>query len=92
MVDCRCGGTPSLVLVNRGGRCTSEERPCEYCGGTGQITEAQSEAIKGGAEYRRLRLERRESLKEAAERHGVTPSDISRMESGLVSAPVAGAA
>jgi transcriptional regulator with XRE-family HTH domain len=56
--------------------------PCHQCDGTGEISDEQSDWIKLGEIMRRERIGRNVGLREEAERRGMRPSTLSKMEQG----------
>lgn len=55
---------------------------CPDCNGAGEIDDARYYRIQQGAELRRARMERDESMREMAKRIGVNPATLSDMEAG----------
>lgn len=64
---------------------------CETCGGTGDVTAEESvtilTAFADGEALRHARIERRESMRDAAARLGVDVARYSRIEHGLETLP-----
>lgn len=57
---------------------------CQTCGGTGTVTEDVAHAIARGRKYREARMARGESLRECAQRLGISAADLSRVERGEI--------
>ena len=57
-------------------------RPCYECGGSGTVTEERANAIRKGRELRQARVNRGETLREAATKMGITTIELSRIEQG----------
>lgn len=67
------------------GTAWGEFRPavqCFLCGGAGKIPEEHLKWRAIGEAHRKARVKRMESIREAAERLGVSPSQLSAMEYG----------
>ena len=56
--------------------------PCADCDGTGQWSAERLELYERGQRYREQRVLRGESLREAAKRLGVSPTQLSNFELG----------
>lgn len=81
----RCNGLGIIgpVHINRGERPhTWEMMRCSSCGGSGYWSAQQAVAVREGEAMRKERLERDESLREAARRLGMSPAQLSAMEQG----------
>lgn len=61
---------------------TSGYVQCSTCQGMGAITTERAKRILTGAHMRRERIERGESLNEAAKRLGISPAQLSARERG----------
>jgi len=86
--DCK-GEKVTQALVNRGAMgCSWESIKCVTCLGTGNVradySAAREAALAEGAILRRYRLERDESLLDAATRLNITVTEYSRLERGVV--------
>lgn len=55
---------------------------CQACNGTGEVTQEHAARIASGEKARRERIERGESLNDAARRLGITPAQLSARERG----------
>lgn len=55
---------------------------CPDCDGTGEISEQQVDWRRRGEIHRRSRIEAGIGLREYSERHGISPAELCRMESG----------
>lgn len=80
-----CDGFKTLrALVNYGGArgCVSEMVPCITCHGEGQITDEQAAAIEKSERIRRERLDLGETMKQAAQRLGMTLREYNDYEHG----------
>lgn len=55
---------------------------CMTCEGTGSIPVERARWMEEGRTHRQARVDRRESLHEAAQRLGITPAQVSAMETG----------
>ncbi len=53
---------------------------CPLCGGSGAISEELSNKVRTGEEHRRKRLDRGETVRQAAARLGVSVAEIIRQE------------
>lgn len=60
------------------------EFDCMKCGGTGKVTATQLWRIAAGNLSKQERLSRDMTLREEAERLGILPSELSRLENGHV--------
>ena len=79
------GTGSSVALVNYGsGGCRPAAVTCTRCGGTGRITEEKLEWESIGDVLRSTRLSFRYSQREAAQELGISPVDLSKMESGRI--------
>lgn len=82
----RCDGEGRVgpVHINRGDKPHQwiDEMTCDLCGGNGTIDAAKRKAIDLGRQLRAKRLEREESLTEAAKRLGLRPNELSAFETG----------
>lgn len=78
------GRTKGPVHINRGDQPHEwvESLRCFCCDGVRYISQAHWDARERGAELRKQRIARGETLREAAQRQGVTSSEISRQERG----------
>jgi len=85
------GRTKGPVHINRGDQPHEwvDSLPCFCCSGARTISDDYWDARQRGAELRKERLARGESLFEAAKRQGVSPSEISRQERGKPNKPPA---
>lgn len=83
---CKGKGRTGLVFISRGERgCeTRESLPCAECNGTGRWSAVRHRAWRKGQQMRRARLDRGESLREAAKREGLTPAEMSKLERGAI--------
>ena len=61
---------------------TSGYMNCQTCHATGEITQEHAARIASGEKARRERIERGESLNDAARRLGITPAQLSARERG----------
>ena len=81
----RCNGHGMVgpAHINRGDKPhTWEMIRCTSCGGSGYWTARQAIAARNGEEIRRRRIERGESLRDAARRLGMSPAELSAVENG----------
>lgn len=81
----RCDGKGTIgpVHINRGDEPhTWEMMTCRACAGSGVWTEAQAIAARNGNELRQRRIERGESLRDAAARLGISAVELSSIEQG----------
>lgn len=80
------GKGETFVFINTGydyrGH-TSGFRPCPTCKGEQVISESQAKAIADGRAMRDARVSRRETLRDAAKRMGVSPAELSKRERGV---------
>lgn len=60
------------------------ELKCSRCDGTGQMPAIHVEWMKTGEEMKRERLSRNMTLRAEAVRRGMSPSELSKMEQGIV--------
>lgn len=83
----RCNGlgTVGPVHINKGDA-PHEWRMmrCDGCNGSGYWTAAQAIRARDGEAMRAARVERGETLRMAARRMGITPSQLSAIECGRV--------
>lgn len=81
-----CGGQGSLqAFLNRGPdirKHSLETITCETCKGEGRISDSRMAAIRHGASLRAERIARGLTLLEAAEEAGISPAELSAIESG----------
>lgn len=81
-----CGGRGSTgpVHINRGDAPHEwrESMPCRDCAGTGRWTAERHARWQAGQKMRAERLARGESLREAAQRMGITPARLCDIEAG----------
>lgn len=85
MITCPdCNGRGTLdALLNRGREgCEWATITCFTCNGAGQITEIQAAAMCTRGAIRADRIFRDETIKEAADRLGMSLGEYSRMERG----------
>lgn len=76
-----CEGSRVLgALLNIGGRCVPHTMPCRTCRGTGEIDEARAAELNAAEERRRERMARGLSLREEAERLGMSAVELSKLE------------
>jgi hypothetical protein len=92
---CECDGqgyATAHVCGLRDGRRFGEWRRlrCSYCGGTGEMSEAQADAYRQGEALRADRLRRGMKLHEEARRLGISANELSRRERGRLEAANAG--
>lgn len=59
------------------------EWECDLCAGKGAINEERQAAREAGRKAREERLQRRVTLRQEAERLGISPSALSRRERGV---------
>ena len=86
----RCDGKKSfMAFVNRGpdiAHHSLDEIACETCLGTGVVTVERAkeigDKIRRGAAMRKERLDKGLGLREAAAIRGISPSELSRIETG----------
>lgn len=69
--------------------CASERKPsveltCDRCQGTGNIPDEMLEWIERGRKLREDRKSRGMTLRKEAEERGMLPSELSRIERGIV--------
>jgi hypothetical protein len=86
-----CNGVKRLMsLVNHrnqydeGSTCTAEEIDCTTCSGTGEVDPEHAVRITRGRAMRDARLERNESIWDAAKAMGLRPSEYSDLERGRI--------
>lgn len=60
------------------------QMPCHLCEGTGRISSTRADWIAKGHVLRENRLRRDRSLREEADRLGISPKILSDMENGKV--------
>lgn len=80
-----CLGSPkSIAHFNMGENKPHEWREieCDACEGTGRVTQHRMDAITEGKKLRQDRIERNMSLREEAQRLGISPVQLSRRERG----------
>lgn len=69
-----------IACDRRTGRATSFEIPCAFCGGTGKV-HPERHALWEAAQLRRKdRISRGLTLSKEAQRLGITPQELSRLE------------
>lgn len=68
------------LRTSTGGRW--ENRPCSTCDGTGQVSHEHAERIKKGRQIREDRKSRLMTLRAEAARLGISPTELSKIESG----------
>lgn len=90
--DClRCSGEgSSMAFVNRGmdiSKHTLENVKCHACGGTGKITNEQSDRMAQGKVDRQKRMDAMRTLAEEAALRGCSAADLSRWETVGVPIP-----
>lgn len=71
------GHTPDGKPFSRNGM-----YPCSRCQGSGLLTAERSRRIQIGKQWREWRMEAEYTLREAAQRRGITPSELSKIERG----------
>jgi hypothetical protein len=78
------GRTKGPVHINRGDHPHEwrESMKCFCCRGVRYISQAHWDARERGAELRKERIARGESLFEASKRQGISSSELSRIERG----------
>lgn len=59
-----------------------QEVACPTCAGTGRISVEKADWIAKGRAHRTARVDRKESIFEAAKRLGITSAELSAMENG----------
>lgn len=81
---CHGAGFVGPVHCNRGDEPHEwiDRMQCDVCGGGGELTPDQVMARTAGAAMRRARVDRGESLLEASKRLGMSPAQLSAIESG----------
>lgn len=80
-----CLGNPkSIAHFNMGENKPHEWREveCDACEGTGRVTQQRMDAITDGRKLRDDRIARDMSLREEAQRLGISPAQLSRRERG----------
>lgn len=82
-----CGDRQVMAFVDgrdkNGKRWGRQERiACMQCAGTGTISAERARWMEECRVHRLARVDRRESLHEAAQRLGITPAQVSAMETG----------
>jgi DNA-binding XRE family transcriptional regulator len=86
--DCNGSGTTMAFFVKYApGTSTGpmhRELPCMFCRGKKTVTSNQMEWKTEGRKIREHRIKSGFTLREAAKRFGLKPSDISNLESGRV--------
>ncbi len=82
----RCEGKGHIgpVHINRGNKPHEwvEKMDCDFCRTSGEITDDHMKAIGLGKQLREKRVGREESLRDAAKRFGMKPSELSAFETG----------
>jgi DnaJ-class molecular chaperone len=82
----KCGGFRRIgpVHINRGSlpHLWLSSVPCRFCHGSGTVSEERRVAHERGERLRAERVARNESLREAAQRLGVSASKLSALERG----------
>jgi len=81
---CNGRGWTGPVHVNRGNGSGEwlDRMECTHCGGTGRWDSDHLARYEKGQAHRRERIERSETILEAAARLGVTPAQLSSFETG----------
>ncbi len=86
-----CGGKGVLIGMfpryapgYQGPRKPYVELTCNRCNGSGQMPAIHVEWMKTGDEMKRERLSRHMGLRAEAERRGISPSVLSKMENGIL--------
>lgn len=69
-------------LVMRDGVCALEDIDCSTCGESGRVPADYAARVEAGQRMRAERVARRESLRDAAARLGITPAQLSAREMG----------
>ncbi len=82
MITCpECHGHKTgLAIVMTAGK--AFEMDCPTCNGTGQVTAEFMLRLHEGRAMRDARIQRGVGLREEAERRGILPSDLCKMENG----------
>ena len=60
------------------------EIPCDRCGGSGKMPQEHQRWIEEGAALKRERMSRQIGMRMEAERRGIDPSELSKMERGII--------
>lgn len=60
----------------------TDRLPCSTCDGAGIVTAQMLEWLRIGTRHRKARVDRQESIRQCADRLGISPADISSMEHG----------
>ena len=81
--DCK-GKRQVFAHVNYGGHGEFKHIDCTRCGGIGAIPEQMLAWIDEGNKRRMERVARAATLREEAERLGLSPVELSKIERGLV--------
>jgi hypothetical protein len=88
MICPSCNGAKRLFAFwdgrDKDGKATSGSGMvnCFTCDGAGEITEEHARRIAAGRARMEARIARRVTLKEEADRLGITPAELSAIESG----------
>lgn len=87
-IYCRaCDGHGAIgpVHINHGGGRGEwvEQMPCRDCDGTGRWSAERLAAYERGQEHRLARVMAGETILQCAQRLGISPAEVSRMERGL---------
>lgn len=77
--------SPGIVCGNLG--CRHVMLKCSLCGGLGNVTPVQHARYLRGQELRKRRVEQNKTLRQEADRLGITQSELSKMEQGLIDPP-----
>ena len=80
----RCQGRgPFMAFVTRAdGTHTTQEMPCDFCTGTGDVTHEKAHAYTKGRELYRIRVTEGRSVFETAKLLGMSSSEYSGIEHG----------
>lgn len=73
-------GSPGIGCGDAG--CRPMWMPCFLCGGKGEITDEMVEWVALGLKLRTKRKARNEIMRQGAKRYGITPVDLSYIETG----------
>lgn len=65
-----------------------EIRDCSTCQGTGEVDDITAKRIEAGRKLRRARLDKYESMREAAQRLGIRVVEYSQIEHGRLDHPI----
>lgn len=71
-----------LSFITIKGKCSPQEIDCFTCKGAGSITEDHSDRIVKGEMVRLDRINRKLSLRQEAQRLGIKPIGLARLERG----------